>query len=129
MSVRSHHLAKPRSCAAVVVFLPLLAACTTTDEIIIDKKGVDPARYEEDLAQCRVYADEVRTGEKAARGAASGAVVGGLLGAAVGNSRAAQRGAGAGAVTGGARGVAEGSRSEVQVVKQCLRGRGYRVLN
>jgi len=105
------------------------AACTTTDEIIIDRKGVDPAKYEQDLADCRSYSSEVKTGEKAARGAASGAVVGGLIGAAVGNSRDAQRGAGAGAVTGGARGVSEGSRDEVQVVKQCLRGRGYRVLN
>ena len=106
-----------------------LGACTPTDEIIIDRKGVDPAKYEQDLVDCRSYASEVKTGEKAARGAASGAVVGGLIGAAVGNSRDAQRGAGAGAVTGGARGVSEGSREEVQVVKQCLRGRGYRVLN
>lgn len=106
-----------------------LCACTTTDEIIVDRKGIDEARYEQDLAECRSYSSEVQTGEKAARGAASGAVVGGLVGAAVGNSRSAQRGAGAGAVTGGARGVSEGSRDEVEVVKQCLRGRGYRVLN
>lgn len=109
--------------------LAALGGCTTTDEIIIDKKGVNMAAYEQDLAECRTYSEEVKTGEKAARGAASGAVVGGLIGAAVGNSRDAQRGAGAGAVTGAARGVSEGSREEVQVVKQCLRGRGYRVLN
>ena len=106
-----------------------LSACTTTDEIIIDRKGVNMTAYEQDLAECRTYSEEVRTGEKAARGAASGAVVGGLIGAAVGNSRDAQRGAGAGAVTGGAKGVSQGEREEVQVVKQCLRGRGYRVLN
>ncbi|QFU77249.1 glycine zipper family protein [Halioglobus maricola] len=114
---------------ALVPLALVLAACTTTDEIIIDRKGVDQAKYEQDLAECRGYSSEVKTGEKAARGAASGAVVGGLIGAAVGNSRDAQRGAGAGAVTGAARGVSEGSRDEVQVVKQCLRGRGYRVLN
>ena len=115
----------------VLALLPLLVltACTTTDEIIIDRKGVNMTAYEEDLAQCREYASEVKTAEKAAKGAASGAVVGGLIGAAVGNSRDAQRGAGAGAVTGGARGVAEGERTEQQVVKSCLRGRGYRVLN
>ncbi|TXS92191.1 glycine zipper family protein [Parahaliea maris] len=106
-----------------------LAACTTTDEVIIDKKGVNMARYEQDLAECRSYADEVRTGEKVAKGAASGAVVGGLIGAAVGNSRDVQQGAGVGAVSGGARGAAQGEREEVRVVKQCLRGRGYRVLN
>lgn len=110
-----------------VLLLPM--ACTTTDEIIIDRKGVDEAKYEADLAECRSYSSEVKTGEKAAKGAASGAVVGGLIGAAVGNSRDAQRGAGAGAVTGAARGVSSGERDKVQVVKQCLRGRGYKVLN
>ena len=86
-------------------------------------------RYAADKAECEQYAQEVRTGEKAARGAASGAVVGGAVGAIVGNSNTAARGAGVGAVSGGVRGIAEGSREEVQVVKRCLRGRGYRVLN
>ncbi len=113
----------------IVAATVMVGACTTTDEIIVDRKGIDPAKYEQDLAECSEYSSEVKTGEKTARGAASGAVVGGLVGAAVGNSRDAQRGAGAGAVTGAARGVSEGSRQEVQVVKQCLRGRGYRVLN
>jgi outer membrane lipoprotein SlyB len=103
-----------------------LAGCTTTDEIIIDKKGVDMSRYQQDLAECRSYASEVQTGKKVAKGAASGAVVGGLVGAITGD---AGKAAGVGAVGGGARGANEGSREEVQVVKNCLRGRGYRVLN
>ncbi len=115
--------------AVLGLWLLAIAGCTTTDEIIIDERGVNMTAYEQDLAECRTYSEEVRTGEKAARGATSGAVVGGLIGAAVGNSRDAQRGAGAGAVTGGAKGVSQGAREEVQVVKQCLRGRGYRVLN
>lgn len=112
-----------------LALLAFATACTTTDEIIIDRKGVNEAQYEVDLAECRSYATEVRTGEKAARGAASGAVVGGLIGAITGDSDSAQRGAGVGAVSGAAKGASEGERSEVQVVKQCLRGRGYRVLN
>ena len=115
--------------SSVLLAATLVAACTTTDEIIIDKKGVNMARYEEDLADCQQYSEEVRTGEKAARGTASGAVTGGLIGAAVGNSRDVQRGAGAGAVVGGSRGIRRGAEEEVRVVKQCLRGRGYRVLN
>ena len=114
---------------APVAFSLVMVGCTTTDEIIIDQQGVDMTRYQSDLEQCQVYSEQVKTGEKAARGAASGAVVGGLIGAAVGDSRSAQRGAGAGAVSGGARGVSQGAQSEVQVVKNCLRGRGYRVLN
>ena len=62
--------------AAVTVVLAL-TGCTTTDEIIIDQKGVNMSAYQDDLAECQSYAREVRTGEKAAKGAASGAVVGG----------------------------------------------------
>jgi len=113
----------------VIVALLALAACTTTDEIIIDDKGVDMNAYRRDLAECRDYASGVKTEEKAARGAGSGAVVGGLIGAITGGPEGAARGAGVGAVGGGARGVDEGERSEVQVVKRCLSGRGYRVLN
>ena len=107
-----------------------LTGCTTTDEIIIDRKGVDMARYAADKAECEQYAAEVRTGEKAIRGAASGAVVGGAIGGIAGDSsESAARGAGIGAVTGTAKGISRGERDKVRVVKQCLRGRGYRVLN
>lgn len=116
---------------APALLLPLLIiGCTATDEIIIDRKGVNMARYEADLAECRRYAQEVQTGRKTAKGAASGAVVGGVVGVITGDSsEAAARGAGVGAVGGGVRGAREGERDEVQVVKRCLRGRGYRVLN
>lgn len=107
----------------------VLSACTTTDEIIIDERGVDMAAYQRDLAECRGYADQVQTGEKVGKGAASGAVVGGLMGAITGGTDGAATGAGVGAVGGGARGAAQGEREEVQVVKRCLRGRGYSVLN
>ena len=109
--------------------LVLLTACTTTDEIIIDKKGVDMDSYYADLEECRSYSAEVKTAEKGARGAISGAVVGGAVGAIADGSEGAARGAGVGAVTGGAKGISEGESDEVEVVKRCLRGRGYRVLN
>ena len=76
------------------------------------------------------YASEVQTGEKVVRGAAGGAVVGGAIGAIVNRGPdSAERGAGVGAVTGGVRGAQEGVRERERVVKQCLRGRGYKVLN
>lgn len=126
-SLYARHLCHLATLLATAV---LSAACTTTNEIIIDKKGVDMARYAADKAECEAYAEEVAVGEKAVRGAASGAVVGGAVGVIVGDSsEAAARGAGVGAVTGGARGISQGERDKVQVVKRCLRGRGYRVLN
>lgn len=123
---------KPRFARAAlgVVCGLWLSACTTTDEIIIDRKGVDMSRYAADKSDCESYAEEVKTEEKAARGGASGAVVGGAIGGISGDSSdAAARGAGVGAVAGATRGLAEGERAKVRVVKQCLRGRGYRVLN
>ncbi len=59
----------------------------------------------------------------------AGAVIGGVFGAVLGNRSTAQRGAGVGAVGGGARGVGEGLRERERVIKSCLIGRGYQVLN
>ena len=106
-----------------------VVGCTTTDEVIVDTKGVDLAVYEQDLAECRGYAAQVKTSEKTTRGAATGAVVGGLLGGITNGSEGAARGAGVGVVGGGVRGAKEGERDEVQVAKRCMRGRGYKVLN
>jgi outer membrane lipoprotein SlyB len=118
-----------RHLSAILVTLMAMTGCTTTDEIIIDEKGIDMSAYQTDLAECQTYASSVKTGEKTAKGAASGAVVGGLIGAITGGSSGAAQGAGVGAVGGGARGAMEGEETEVQVVKRCLSGRGYRVLN
>ncbi len=113
----------------LIPMLFLLSACTTTNEIIIDRKGVDMNQYYADLEECRRYGSEVKTAEKGTRGAVSGAVVGGAVGAIVDGSEGAARGAGVGAVTGGAKGIQEGESEEIEVVKRCLSGRGYRVLN
>ena len=107
----------------------VVSACTTTDEIIIDEQRSNMANYERDLAQCESYAEGVPVGEKAARGAGSGAVVGGAVGAVSDDRWDAGEGAAVGAITGGAAGINQGQREKVQVVKRCLRGRGYAVLN
>jgi len=118
----------------LLIALTLLTGCATSDPFfdapIIDRKGVDMAKYAVDKAECEQYAAEVNRGEKVARGAIGGAVVGGAIGAILNRrSNSAERGAGVGAVTGGVGGAREGSREVEQVIKQCLRGRGYRVLN
>ena len=123
---------KFQTLAAVILFT--LTACSSIEDVtgntpIIDTQGVNLSRYEDDLAECRTYADEVQIAQKAAAGSVSGAVIGGLLGAVWGNSNTAQRGAGVGAVSGGAKGVIGGVRERDRVIKRCLMGRGYRVLN
>lgn len=105
----------------------LLVACSGTKGPIIDSKGVDMARYQQDLAECEVFAKEVSTGRAVAKGSASGAAVGAAIGA-IANGNAGE-GAGIGAVTGGARSAQIADQEKAGVVKNCLRGRGYRVLN
>ena len=130
MTARPAKLRTSSPIIAIVCALSLAAGCTTSKNVIIDEKGVDMQRYRQDLAECERYAEEVRKGEKVMRGAGSGAAVGGAGGARAGGStdRAARR-AGGGAGTRGARGQAAGEREEMRVIKRCLSGRGYRVLN
>ena len=123
------------SLIASLLSLILLAGCSSSRTqqhnggIIIDRKGVDLITYQADLDECKAYANQVNTGDKVAKGTASGAVLGGVLGAVVGNSSTAQKGAGAGAITGGVRGYSQGEKEKQRVVRNCLKGRGYRVLN
>jgi outer membrane lipoprotein SlyB len=112
-------------CTGTLLLLALVA-CSGTPRPIVDTKGVDMARYRQDLAECQEYAREVDIAAGAAKGAGAGAVVGGALGA-IGGSAA--EGAGTGAVTGGAASAIKNDRERELVAKRCMRGRGYRVLN
>jgi outer membrane lipoprotein SlyB len=118
----------PPSVAAVAAGCLVLAVagCAAQPDPIIDTKGVDLAAYRRDLAECRQYANEVPM----AAGAAKGAAAGGAYGAAVGsiNGRATE-GAGTGAISGAAWSMLEADREKQTVVKRCVAGRGYRVLN
>lgn len=115
-------------CTLILLFTALLVGCARNAPII-DTKGVDIGQYQQDLAECQSYAQQVDTGGKVAGSTAGGAVVGGAIGAVLNGTKGAQKGAGAGAITGAARGAASGQREQQRVVKNCLRGRGYRVLN
>jgi len=119
---------------AVTIFLSLLVACRQVDEFtgnrpIVDTRGVNPKAYEADLDDCYVLADDVQASRKVATATTTGAVGGGVIGAAAGNSNTARRGAGIGAVTGVLRGAASVIHERQQVLRNCLAGRGYIVLN
>ncbi|MGI9265383.1 MAG: glycine zipper family protein, partial [Gammaproteobacteria bacterium] len=73
-----------------------------------------------------VYSEEVVVAKGVAKGAAGGAAVGGVAGAISGD---AGEGAGYGAVWGATRSGLDGAREKEMVLKRCMRGRGYRVLN
>jgi hypothetical protein len=116
-------------CSVVVI---TAIGCAGADvRPIVDTKGVNEAAYEKDLQECQVYAKEQSgMGGTAAKGAGAGAVVGGLLGLVTGgNTTGIVQAAGAGAVIGGAGGAFTGNQAQEAVVKRCLGGRGYKVLN
>jgi outer membrane lipoprotein SlyB len=106
-----------------------LTGCAFNRLPIVDMAGVDAAAYQGDLQECAAYADQVQVAAQAGSGAAAGAVVGAAVGAVIGNSSTAARGAGVGAVSGATSGSGRALAERRQVVRNCLLGRGYRVLN
>jgi uncharacterized protein YcfJ len=102
----------------------LAAGCAGTSKPVIDPAGVDMEQYNVDLAECKQISEQVD--QQVVEGAAGGAVVGGLIGVITGNTA---KGAGVGAVAGGAKGVGSTNKEKSRVVKNCLRNRGYQILN
>ncbi len=114
---------------APVVFLTACAGANVRP--VVDMQGVNSAKYEADLHDCQGYATQksgaTETGVKAAAGGAAVGALIGLVGGGTGSNIA--QGAGIGAVIGGAGGAYAGNRAQEDVVKNCLRGRGYKVLD
>lgn len=127
----SFHCPARRRWWLLAACLALLSGCASEAGrgVIIDRQGVDMAQYQRDLEECTAYAEEVRAAQKVAANAAGGAVVGGAVGGVSRGSSGAADGAKVGAVVGGARGTRSAWREQQQVVRNCLQGRGYRVLN
>lgn len=119
--------------SGVLILVFSLAGCGSNapGRPIVDMKGVDRVQYQQDLDECSVYADEVQVGKKAATGAVAGAAVGAAVGVIWDghNDHSVGRDAATGAVLGGAGGTGSGISERNQVVKNCLRNRGYAVLN
>jgi outer membrane lipoprotein SlyB len=96
---------------------------------VIDRKGADLAQLDVDLAECQRYATEVASAaEQAAAGAVAGALLGAVLAAAAGNSYSRNQHAALGGVTGAAAGAASGEKDQRNIIRRCMSGRGYNVL-
>jgi len=114
--------------------LSLLTACsgfgrTASRSPIVDLKGVDLGAYQRDRSECEAYGDEVSMGQQVLTSTAGGAAAGAVIGAAAGNSDTAKRAAGIGGGFGALRGTRRALSEREMVVRNCLLGRGYRVLN
>lgn len=114
---------------SVLLWVACMGLMACAQKPIIDTQGKSMAQYEQDLAACKDYAKQVAVGNRIATGAAAGAVVGAVIGAVAGDSELAQRAAGVGAVSGAAKGTGRGLSEKQRVVYNCLRNRGYAVLN
>jgi len=109
----------------LLLTLSLCVACASKKPII-DTSGVDMEQYDRDLADCEQVATQVDTGGAAVKSAAAGAAVGAALGAVWGDIGTS---AAAGAVSGGAGGLFSADEETALVIKNCMRNRGYAVLN
>lgn len=110
--------------AAALFAAALLPACASKP--IIDTYNVDLVQYERDLADCENVAGQVESGKITAKSAAFGAGVGaayGIIGGDIGHAAAT------GAVAGGSGGMLKFDNEKARVTKNCLRHRGYAVLN
>ena len=115
-----------------LIALTILGGCAGANvRPIVDLKGKDQATYDNDLQQCQSYATQQSgAATTGAMAAGAGAVLGAALGLVAGGNRTGiAQTAGVGGVIGGAGGMFEGNKAQENVVKQCLRGRGYNVLN
>jgi len=108
--------------------LVLLTSCAgSTYRPIVDTQGIDFNRYESDLQQCQQFSTQTNdAATSAAVGATAGAVLGSVMAGVIGGDRsaAAKLIAIEGAIVGGA----SGETNQRNIIRRCLSGRGYRVL-
>lgn len=113
----------------------LLVSCATglldkaVDQVIVDTQRLDLKEYQKDLSECDALAQQVDITKRTVGGAIGGAIAGGVVGAIIGNSDTVQEVGGTAGVVGGVKGNIHARKEQQKVIKRCLQGRGYRVLN
>ncbi len=115
----------------------LIAGCASSYTPVVDFQASTntPENFDQNLEACRNLAQQgsgavedaaVAGVGGAALGAATGAIAGAILGGGAGTGAAA--GAAIGGTAGTVGGAAQGVSDEKQMVRNCLRGRGYSVI-
>lgn len=113
---------------APLALTAMLGACAGSRadvEPILD--GAPTAQFQSDLTACRQLTRSQSQLDRDTMAAAIGAGLGGVLGA-VDEDGDALGGAIVGALAGAASGASEASDTREAIVKDCLRGRGHRVV-
>lgn len=115
-------------CRLAVLGSALLLTACAYHPVIDPKTSAHPESFQTDLAECRQIAEQAPKGSALA-GAGVGAALGVGVAVATGHPGAAGQAAGGGGVIGGARGGSASNREKRMIVRNCLKGRGYAVLN
>jgi uncharacterized protein YcfJ len=116
--------------ASAAVLLAGCASAPTGENYIplVDVKAGEGQRFQQDLDDCQAYATQRGDAASGAvAGAVAGALFGAVLGAIVGVSRNEM--AGVGALTGGLQGAVHNEGGQRNIIRRCLTGRGYTVLD
>lgn len=120
----------------IILFSMLLFSSCATYHPVVDSQSVnDTTKYNRDVAECRYLAkqntDTFRSVVKDSLiVGAIGAGTGTLLGVITGNTaKGLATGAVIGGVAGGSKGAYESENEYERIFRNCVRGRGYNVLN
>ncbi len=118
-----------KKCIAVALVVTILTGCATRGANyvpLVDMKIRDSAAFNQDVMECQQYAKQSLD---AASGAVAGAIIGALIGTALSTRGYRNEAAGYGATVGAISGGVHANDTQESIVKRCLAGRGYNVLN
>lgn len=115
----------------LLVFIFLLLQACASGVTVLDTAGVDKQQLEEDMTQCREYADELDNSDVVLQSALLGGFLAGVTEWVFsgGDEDFARGAAFVGALEGGAIAATELEYEKDEIVKNCLHHRGYIVLN
>ena len=99
------------------------------DIAIIDTRGVDESVFKKDYSECSDFAKNIDLTERTLKQGAVAGATGAAVGAIIGGEEAAKKIGGSAAVLNAVEANLDGRNEQAMIIKNCLRGRGYKVLN
>ena len=99
------------------------------DIAIIDTRGVDESVFKKDYSECSDFAKNIDLPERTLKQGAVAGATGAAVGAIIGGEEAAKKIGGSAAVLNAVEANLDGRNEQAKIIKNCLRGRGYKVLN
>ena len=99
------------------------------DIAIIDTRGVDESVFKKDYSECSDFAKNIDLSERTLKQGAVAGATGAAVGAIIGGEEAAKKIGGSAAVLNAVEANLDGRNEQAKIIKNCLRGRGYKVLN